>query len=287
MDIDLARTFIDIVRTGSFHATADRLHITQTTVTARIQNLELQLGCRMFVRNRAGAQLTDDGKRFMQYAQQLVQTWEAALRDLPLPKGMNDLINVGAEVSLANPLMLKWAMHLRAEIPTHAIHVETGEGSGLLHKLELGLLHAALVYRPEYGPGTQVEQILEEKLIQVASVAHSEPYVYVDWGPDFRKQHDVALPDKAKAAMSFNLGPLALQYLLHCGGSGYFRSRVVQKYLEEGVLRVVPHAPQFSYPVYLVYCRDNVPPALQKAFDILRRITTEHADWSQRWDALA
>jgi len=78
MDIDLARTFIDIVRTGSFIATAERLHITQTTVTARVHNLEAQLGCRLFVRNRAGARLTEQGERFMRYASQLVQTWDAA-----------------------------------------------------------------------------------------------------------------------------------------------------------------------------------------------------------------
>ena len=55
MDIELARTFLYIVRSGSFIAAATRLHVTQTTVTARVQNLESQLGCSLFVRNRAGA----------------------------------------------------------------------------------------------------------------------------------------------------------------------------------------------------------------------------------------
>ena len=49
MDIELARTFLEIVRTGSFMAAAERLHITQTTVTARMQNLQGQLGCRIAV----------------------------------------------------------------------------------------------------------------------------------------------------------------------------------------------------------------------------------------------
>jgi DNA-binding transcriptional LysR family regulator len=284
MDIDLARTFIDIVRTGSFIATAERLHITQTTVTARIHNLEAQLGCRLFVRNRAGAKLTDEGERFMRYASQLIQTWDAARRDLPLPAGFGDLIAIGGEVSLATPMMLKWAMQLRQDVSSHAIRVEVGDGSALQEKLELGLLHAAVVYRPEYRPGMQVEQVLEEKLIQVSSASNAEPYFYVDWGPDFQKQHDMALPEKAKAAMSFNLGPLALQYLLQCGGSGYFRTRVVQEYIEQGLLQRVESAPEFSYPVYLVYSRDNESGALRKAVDIVRRIAKELSDWSQRWD---
>jgi len=73
MDIDLARTFLEIIRSGSFIATAERLHITQTAVTARVHNLEEQLGCRLFVRNRAGARLTGDGQRFVAHGTQLVR----------------------------------------------------------------------------------------------------------------------------------------------------------------------------------------------------------------------
>ena len=115
MDIDLALTFLDITRSGSFIATAERLHITQTAVTARIHNLENQLGCRLFVRNRAGARLTADGERFVAYATQLVQTWEAARRDLPLPRGYGELLTLGAETSLCNPLMLAWLQRLRQQ----------------------------------------------------------------------------------------------------------------------------------------------------------------------------
>ncbi|MEG6666960.1 LysR family transcriptional regulator, partial [Pseudomonas aeruginosa] len=62
MDIDLARTILEIARSGSFVAAAERQHLTQTADTARIHNLERQLGCQLFVRNRAGARLTADGE---------------------------------------------------------------------------------------------------------------------------------------------------------------------------------------------------------------------------------
>ncbi len=202
MDIDLARTFLEIARSGSFVAAAERLHLTQTAVTARIQNLEGQLGCRLFVRNRAGARLTADGEHFLGYASQLVQTWDAARRDLPLPDGFRNLLNLGGEVSLCNPLLLNWMRRLREAIPGHAVRVEIGQGADLLKQLEQGALDAALVYQPEYWPGLQVEQLLEEKLVMVRSVLSAEPYLYVDWGPDFRSQHDAALPDRAKAALA-------------------------------------------------------------------------------------
>lgn len=284
MDIELARTFLYIVRSGSFIAAATRLHVTQTTVTARVQNLESQLGCSLFVRNRAGARLTGDGERFVGYASQLVQTWDAARRDLPLPDGYGDSIALGGEVSLCNPLMLQWAMQLRRSLPSHAIRVEVGDGPSLQSKLERGLLDAALVYRPEYWTGMQVEQLLQEKLIQVSSTKNPDPYVYVDWGPDFRKEHDAALPEKTKNVMSFNLGPLALQYLLQCGGTGYFRTRVARRALASGLLKKVKSAPEFSYPVFLVYSREKETEVMQKAFELLRTVVREEADWSEHWD---
>ena len=194
MDIDLARTFLDIMRSGSFIATAERLHITQTAVTARIHNLENQLDCRLYVRNRAGARLTADGERFVAYATQLVQTWEAARRDLPLPRGSGNLITLGSEMCLCNPLMLAWVQRLHQILPAHAVRSVVPSGSLLQQQLDLGVLDAALVHQPEYWPNLQVEQLLEEKLIQVVQTHNPEPYMYVDWGPTLRRLHDNAAP---------------------------------------------------------------------------------------------
>ncbi len=72
MDIDLARTFLEIARCGSLVAAAEKLHVTQTAITARVQKLESQLDARLFIRNRAGARLTADGEAFVVYANQLV-----------------------------------------------------------------------------------------------------------------------------------------------------------------------------------------------------------------------
>ena len=286
MDIELARTFLEIVRSGSLVAAAERLHVTQTAISARVQKLEQQLDCQLFVRSRNGASLTGNGEAFVPYANQLLQTWETARRDLPLPDGRHQILRIGDEVSLCNPLVLDWVRALHQHLPDHAIRSEVGESETLLHKVQMGTLDAALVYQPLYGPGLQVEQLMEEKLIRIQLAREPEPYVYIDWGEAFRRQHDAALPDCARPALSFNLGPLALQYILEHGGSGYFRTRVVQSYLDRGVLVRVPQAPEFTYPTWLVYRREDNSSVLQQAFDLLRQVVAGDADWSQRWDPL-
>lgn len=281
MDITLAKTFLEIIQSGSFIAAAERLHVTQTTITTRIKTLEELLGCQLFVRNRSGARLTDNGVRFTAYAQQMVQTWHAAKRDLPLPEGTVNLITIGGEVSLWNPLLLQWFNCVRADLPSIAIRVEVAEADTLHRKLEGGVMDAALVHRPDYWSGMQVEELLEEKLIMVQSTSKPEPYIYIDWGDYFKQQHDSALVEFAKPGLSINLGPLALNHILEYGGSGYFRSRVVQSYIESGALAVVEASPEFSYPIYLMYPRNKDNAVMSQVLKKLREASKREFDWSQ------
>lgn len=170
---------------------------------------------------------------------------------------------------------MNWLSALREACPNVAVRAEVGERTTLHEKLEQSVLDAALVHQPDYWPGMQVEQLMEEKLILVRRGAEEAPYVYVDWGADFRRQHDSAWPERARAAINVDLGPLALRYLLRHGGSGYFRTRVVQPYLESGELERVPAAPEFSYPVYLVYAREQNSALTASAFEALRASLTE------------
>ena len=68
MDTELARTFLAVVATGSFVGAAQRLHVTQSTVSVRIQRLEQSLGAELFVRNKGGAVLTPAGRQFQRHA---------------------------------------------------------------------------------------------------------------------------------------------------------------------------------------------------------------------------
>lgn len=280
MDIDLARTFVEIVRAGSFISAAESLHITQTAVTARVRNLEDQLGCRLFVRNRQGARLTENGERFLLHATQLIHSWDAARRELPLPEGTGDIVTVGGELSLWNPLFLEWVRLIREAHPTLAVRAEVGDMHKLQQEMRNGVMDAALVHQPEYSYDIQVEQLLEEKLVMVRSARNPAPYIYVDWGEAFRRQHDAALPQYARASLTLNLGPLALNYILQKGGSGYFRTRVVQKHIENGTLELVPNSPEYSYPVYLMSRRNSENPVLQDVLQILRNASREQMHWS-------
>ena len=84
MQIELLDTFLDLIETRSFHRTAERLHVTQSTISARLKALEQALGGRLFTRSRAGTDLTTEGLKF--------ETHARALRHAPkTPKPQNPM----------------------------------------------------------------------------------------------------------------------------------------------------------------------------------------------------
>jgi DNA-binding transcriptional LysR family regulator len=256
VDIDRARTFLEIVHSGSFLRAAERLHVTQTTVSARIRTLEEELGRQLFVRNRNGAHLTPAGKEFERFAQSFVQIWERARHQLAIPSGRTSVVALGGELSLWNPLLLDWLVWMKKTKPEIAIHAHVGVPDQLLEQLRTGVLDIAVLYAPKLLPGFRVELLEEEQLVLVRSKdteVNSRDYVYVDWGPLFAAQHDSGSAAFGEPGLLVGLGPLGLNYILRAGGMGYFRKGVVAPHLEAGELELVEGAPEFTYPAYAVY----------------------------------
>lgn len=271
MDIDRARTFLEIVHTGSFLKAADRLHVTQTTVSARVRTLEEELGRKLFHRNRNGATLTPAGREFERFAQSFVQIWERARQQLTIPPGRTSVVALGGELSLWNPLLLDWLVWMKKEQPQIAIHTHVGVPDQLLEQLRTGVLDLAVLYAPKLLPGFKVELIEEEQLVLVRTPNSGDEYldyVHVDWGPQFAAQGGVGQAAFGEPGLLVGLGPLGLNYILRAGGMGYFRMGAVRPHLETGELRLVDDAPCFTYPAYAVYpdaakARSDVQEALR------------------------
>lgn len=277
MDITAARTFLEIVKTGSFVRAASNLNVTQTTVSARIRVLEEQLDRQLFIRNKAGAKLTAAGDQFLRYATSLVQVWETALHQVSMPAGRETVVSVGGEQSLWNPLLLDWLVWMRSHCADVAIRAQVDVADRLVDQVQEGALDLAVVYAPPHRTGIVPELLLEEALVAVTTdPGGAEPsaddYVYVDWGPDFRSNYHAAFPEAPSPAISVNHGPLALDYILVVGGSGYFRMEAARPHLESGRLHLLSDRPRFSYSIYAVYSAKADEGLMERVRDGLRSV---------------
>ncbi len=262
MNIDLARTFLEIVETGNFNRAAERLSVTQSTVSMRIKALEDELGRPLFVRSKAGTELTAAGMQFRRYATMLVRVWEQARQEIALPPGFKTVLNVGGQFSLWDRLLVQWIPWMRTALPDVALRAEVGLSDGLMRQLSEGLLDIGVMYSPQSRPGLVIEKLLEERLVMVSTSRRrieewDDDYVLVDWGPEFRLGHGQSFPDLKTPAVSVGLGALGLQHVLSYGGTGYFPMRATRGYLASSRLFPVAGAPEFRRPAWLVYAQDE------------------------------
>jgi DNA-binding transcriptional LysR family regulator len=277
METELARTFLAVIGAGSFINAAERLHVTQSTVSARIHALEEQLGCILFVRNKAGTTLTAAGRKFKKHAGTLVRTVEFARHDVGVARGFRAALTVGGRFGLWEQLLLHWLPQMRERAPDVSIRAEVAMEADLMQGLVEGRLDIGVMYTPESRPGLIVEPLLEETLVLVSTgpAKRERPgpgYVYVDWGPEFYARHSASFPDLVGPALTVNIGWLGLHHILEHGGSGYFPLRLVRSYLEERRLTRLSGAPVFSQPAYLVYPAEERADYLEAALEEIRRL---------------
>ncbi len=275
MDIAVARTFLEVVKTGSFVNAAAVLNITQTAVSARIRVLEEQLERPVFVRSKSGAKLTPEGEQFLRYATTLVQIWESARKAVALPPGRETVVTIGAELSLWNPLLKHWLLWMRRECPDVAVRAEIGPADRLMERVQEGTLDVAVLYGAPQRTGVVTELLFEEKLVLVRTANVPETFdpathVRVDWGPEFAAGYQAAFPDQDDSVFAISYGPLALEYILAAGGSGYFRKGFVRPWLERGELMLVADSPEFSYSAYLAHSTKASPGVMSRIREGLR-----------------
>ena len=286
MDTELARTFLTVVSSGNFISAADRLHVSQSTVSTRIHALEDQLGCVLFVRNKAGTTLTSAGRQFQRHAATLVRTIEQARHDIGTPEGFGGTLVVGGRMGLWEEFLLKWLQMMREARPEISVRAESGLEPELMQGLIDGRMDIGVMYTPQSRPGLKLEQLFEEKLVMVSTDAKSkaEPqpgYVYVDWGPEFYARHSTCFPNFGPA-LTANIGWLGLQHVLENGGSGYFPERIVQRHLKSKRLNLIENAPEFSMPAYVVYPLDCDRDLFGIALEIMHGIASSKATTTVR-----
>ncbi len=280
MDTELARTFLTVVAAGNFSLASSRLFITQSTVSARIATLEEQLGCRLFVRNKAGTKLTAAGHRFQNYATTLVRTVERARQDIGIVRGFKASLTIGGRFGLWEDLLLTSLPRIRRLLGEVSLRAEIGFEDDLMQGLIEARTDIAVMYAPQSRPGIEIEPLLEERLVYVSSVREEpdipgEGYVYVDWGPEFARDHSAAFPDFVGPALSVNIGWLGIQQIIAHGGSGYFPLRLVRDDLMTGRLHRRPEAPEFVLPGYLVHHSDMDPEIAGAAAQAIREVAAE------------
>ncbi|HRX37088.1 MAG TPA: LysR family transcriptional regulator [Aestuariivirga sp.] len=257
MNLEELRTFLEVIDAGSLVTAARRLNVTPSTVTARINGLEGEIGQKLLHRSKSGAELTSPGFKFKRYAEVMVQLWAQARSEVSLPKGFEGVCNVGLEFDLWQGVGQDFLNHVRANAPGVALAFWPGEQRMIDRWLAIGLVDIAFCYAPQAGEKFASRVLFDDKLVLVSDRRETGPppgrgYVYVDHGDDFRRQHAQAFPGEVTSALTIASSGWARDHLLQRGGSGYLPLRHVDGDLRNGLLHAVKNAPVLTRRVYVV-----------------------------------
>ncbi|MBY6155221.1 LysR family transcriptional regulator [Vannielia litorea] len=285
MDISLIRTFLEVAATGSFVNASERLFVTQSAVSLRIQRLEDSLGKVLFTRSKAGAELTSAGREFERYALSLIKIWEEARQQIGMPEGYTKALTIGAQYSLWPRLGFRWMDRMQAGMPELNLRGELGMPDRLTRFLIEGVVQAALMYTPQLRPGLTARQVMEEELVLVASWEAelkdiAADYVFVDWGPEFLHAHATELPELTNSGLTLALGAMAADYIAQRHKAAYLPARYVKRYLDEKRLHLVPNAPIFPYPVWSIW-RDDLDEEVREVAEAALVATATQLDADQ------
>ncbi len=257
MNLDELATFLEVIDAGSLAAAAPRLNVTPSTITARINTLEQQLGCRLLHRNKSGTELTSAGFRLQRYAELMTQLWRQARYDVGLPAGVEGACNVGLEFDLWRDVGSRFLDHVRLHAPAIATALWPGEQRQLKRWLDIGLIDVAFGYGAQASEGFTSRLLFEDELVLVSARPGAPPevddaYVFVDHGDEFRRQHAEAFPTAPPSLVTIAASEWALEYVRRTAAKGYLPSRLVEPLLVAGLLHPVESAPRFVRRVYLV-----------------------------------
>jgi DNA-binding transcriptional LysR family regulator len=141
-------SFLSIAQLGSFAAAAERLHVTQSTISARIQELEEDLGVQLFDRSQRQVHLTLKGRELLAYAEEVSRLFTDIKQKIGSSSSLTGTIRVGVAELVAITWLPQFARSMSEQFPGINIEFEVGLNPFLLDGVRQGALDLALIAGP-------------------------------------------------------------------------------------------------------------------------------------------
>lgn len=169
MDSVVLDTFLVVAQQGSVTAAAAQLHTVQSNVTARLHQLESDLGTPLFVRHSRGMKLTPAGVRLLSYAERLRALSleaKAAVCDDGVPRGVLRIGSMETTAVVRLPALIGQLHRKHRDIQ---LELRTGPTAELLEHVLANRLDGAFVAGPLQHPRLEAREVWREELVLVSA----------------------------------------------------------------------------------------------------------------------
>ncbi len=155
MNIRFLESFVWVARLNSFRAAAEKLNVSQATISSRIATLEEELQCRLFDRDRNDVVLSARGAGLMPKALNVLQAEQELKNSLTEPQDTIGRIRIGIIESVVHTWMGRFLNEVTQTFPKLEIELTVESTPNLQAHLQRGSLDVIL----------QTETVLDESVL--------------------------------------------------------------------------------------------------------------------------
>lgn len=290
MELRHLATFRTLATTLNFTRAAVLLGYAQSSVSAQIQELEADLGVRLFERLNKRIMLTDEGYRLLVYAEKLLDLAEVARSALSTTEQPAGAVTISAPETLCTYRLPPLLQRFRATFPQIQVHFRPLPVPDLRRSVLEGRVDVAFVLEePLRATGLIVEPLLRERLLVLAPpdhpLAHStrvtpadiegEPVLLTEVGCSYRNLFKRALSGVGVYPTT-NLELTSVEAIKQCVmlgmGITVLPEVAVQQEVTQGRLVALPWSePNFEVVTQMLWHRDKWQSLALKSFLSLTR----------------
>ncbi|MEG2434582.1 MAG: HTH-type transcriptional regulator HdfR [Acinetobacter sp.] len=260
MDTELLKTFLEVSRTRHFGRAAEALYLTQSAVSFRIRQLENQLGVNLFTRHRNNIRLTAAGEKLLPYAETLMNTWQAARKEVANTSRHNEF-SIGASASLWECMLNDWLGRLyQAQEPQTSLQFEAriAQRQSLvkqLHERQLDLLITTETPKMDEFSSQLLGYFTLALYCSTPSQTKDElNYLRLEWGPDFQQHEAGLIVGDEVPVLTTSSAELARQQLSILKGFSWLPVNWAKA---KGDLHTVADSATLSRPLYAIWLQNS------------------------------
>lgn len=260
MDTELLKTFLEVSRTRHFGRAAEALYLTQSAVSFRIRQLENQLGVNLFTRHRNNIRLTTAGEKLLPYAETLMNTWQAARKEVAHTSRHNEF-SIGASASLWECMLNAWLGRLyQLQEPQSGLQFEAriAQRQSLvkqLHERQLDLLITTEAPKMDEFSSQLLGHFTLALYCSSPARKKSElNYLRLEWGPDFQQHETGLIAADEVPVLTTSSAELARQQLSALNGCSWLPVNWAN---EKGGLHTVTDSATLSRPLYAIWLQNS------------------------------
>lgn len=166
MNLRQLEIFLAVARHGSFTAAAEKLPMAQPAVSLAIQKLEESLDARLFMRDKSGATLTDEGRVLVRHAEAVLSQLENARQDISaFSKLASGHVTLGAPAMVAGYVLPPMLASFRQQFPGISLSVRQAGAKAIEEEIRNGQIDFGLISDWRNSEDMHAEHISSHKIV--------------------------------------------------------------------------------------------------------------------------